>query len=96
VWEALVSAARPRSWRERLGRGFTAREVWQRLPEALREELKGEPGPEVVRERRAIEQVYRGLLELCTQGRVRRRTASFWIEPRSKGHRGAVVDLFRS
>jgi hypothetical protein len=50
----------------------------------------------VVQERRAINQVYRALVELATIGRVKRRQAGFWMELKSKGHRGAVVDLFKA
>lgn len=93
---ALLEAARPRNLRERWSRGFTARQVLERLAPEAQEELRGAEGPEVLRERRAIDQVYRALVALATVGRVQRRQAGFWIELRSKGHRGAVVDLFKA
>ena len=94
--ETLLTAARPRTLRERLGRGFTARQVLERLPETVQAELRSGGGAEVVQERRAINQVYRALVELATIGRVKRRQAGFWVELKSKGHRGAVVDLFKA
>ncbi|HNH46132.1 MAG TPA: hypothetical protein PKY30_03785 [Myxococcota bacterium] len=89
----LYAALQPRGLRERLFPGLSAGQVYERLAPEIREEISGE-GPSVVQQRRGIDQVYRRLKELARQGKLRSRTASLWMNLRSKGHRSAVVDLY--
>jgi hypothetical protein len=89
----LYAALRPRGLRERLLPGLSAVQVYERLPPEIREEIGGE-GPSVVQQRRGVDLVYRRLKELAGLGKLRSRTASLWMNLRSKGHRNAVVDLY--
>jgi hypothetical protein len=89
----LYAVLRPRGLLERLFPGLSAGQVFARLPVEIQQELGGE-GPSVVQQRRGIDQVYRRLKELVRLEKLRCRTASLWMNLRSKGHRSAVVDLF--
>lgn len=92
--EALLEALLPRSWRERFGRGYTAKEVFERLKPELQAFLRGEEEG-VVAERRAIDTVYRRLMRMSEEGRIRRKTVGYWLLLNTKGYRNMVVDLFR-
>ncbi len=98
--EAVLAALRPCSLgeavRASLIGGWSAAQVVERLTETARAAglaaFEGEP---IVQERRLRTSVHALLVELAVAGRVRRRASRYGVELRSKGHRHAVVDVFR-
>ena len=78
--------------RARVSGGFTALQVWQRLPAELRADL-GDDGP--VAERRGVEQVRSTLDALVSEGRVVRRRVEMTVPLNTKGPRSVVVDAYR-
>jgi hypothetical protein len=98
--EALVVALRPRTVGERVRArivgGWSARQVLARLPSDLVAAWVAGGGEDpIVRERRLADAVHAALLDLTHGGQVRRQVARYGVELRSKGHRYAVVDVFR-
>ena len=96
--DAVLAALRPRSFRERLRThtfgGWSVRQVTQRLPlDAWGPTSSSEP--EIVRERRQIEEVRNVLLGLVSEGRVRRQASSYGTQIVAKGGREVIVDVFR-
>ena len=99
--EVVLAALRPKGLRERaraliLG-GWSAMQIRARLAEPV-----GEPVPagdfeeaSFLRERALVEATRAELLALVHEGRVFRSTSSYGVELRSKGHRQAVLDVFR-
>lgn len=87
---ALLDALRPRGAGERVrqvvSRGWTASQVYDRLPEDVRARMTG-PRP--------IDEVHRTLVDLARDGRVRVRRARWAMPLNTKGMRDMVVDLFR-
>lgn len=97
---AVLAALRPRSLAERargvLVGGWSARQVLERLkPEEREAGLAALEGDPIVRERRLATEVHSTLVSLTAEGRVQRRASRYGVELRSKGHRHAVVDVFR-
>lgn len=89
--EAVLRALRPAGLREavrlRLGGGYTAMQVVERIPGVATDDL--------VAARAEVERVRQALLELAADGRVIRTRSTFAAELKSKGYRGVVVDVFR-
>lgn len=98
--EAVLAALRPRTLgeavRAALIGGWSAAQVVERLSEEARSAglaaFEGEP---IVQDRRLRTAVHAALVELAVAGRVKRRVSRYGVELRSKGHRHAVVDVFR-
>lgn len=97
--EHVVEALSPRSPRERvrilLSRGFTAVQVYERLPEEVRDALAGDLEEPNARVRRGIDRVHRALLGLVEVGRVKRRRERYAMFVNTKGERGMLVDVYR-
>ncbi len=97
---AVLCALAPRSTGERVRcwvvGGWTAWQVLERLePDEVADWLAAEEGELIVNQRRLATAVHTTLVELAAAGRVRRRASRYGVELRSKGHRHAVVDVFR-
>lgn len=95
----LLAALRPRDAGERLTqvirRGWTALQVYERLPEAVQSELAVGPENPTVAARQAVDRVFRGLIALSQAGKVRRRRVAYGMILNTKGGRGMLVDVFR-
>lgn len=89
--DAVLLALRPAGVREairlRLGGGYTAMQVVERIP--------GVATTDLVAARAEVERVRQALLALAAEGRVIRTRSTFAAELKSKGYRGVVVDVFR-
>lgn len=89
--ETILAALRPAGLREalrlRLGGGYTAMQVVERIP--------GVATDDPVVARAEVERVRRLLLNLSMEGRVVRSRSTFAAELKGKGYRGVVVDVFR-
>lgn len=96
---ALLDALRPRDTRERAAqlvlRGWTAMQVYERLPASLQAELAAGPENPTVGARQAVDRVFRALLALTQAGQVRRRRVAYGMILNTKGGRGMLVDVFR-
>jgi hypothetical protein len=96
--EAVLAALRPTGLRDRLRvrvtGGYTALQVWERLPGSVRDAL-GDPA-DVVAARRGVERVQRVLHGLVDAGRVERVRVKLNIALGSKGPRDVLVDAFRT
>lgn len=96
--EAVIEALRPHGARERLrglvARGYSAIQVYERLPAEARALAEaGAPMPEQA-PRVGLDRVHRVLTELVRAGRVKKRRESYGIVLNTKGHRGMVVDVY--
>ena len=95
----LLDALRPRDARERLRqvllRGYTAMQVYQRLPEEVQASLQEGPTERVVAERQAVDRVQRALIGLSVAGTIRRRQVEYGMFVNTKGTRGMLVDVYR-
>ena len=78
--------------RLRLGGGYTALQVWERLPGPARAGL-GEADETAIR--RAVERVQRRLHALAADGKVARDRTRMTIRLNTKGPRDIVVDVYR-
>ncbi|MFN7146357.1 MAG: hypothetical protein ACK4YP_21470 [Myxococcota bacterium] len=94
---AVLAALRPAGLRERVrlrvGGGYTALQVWERLAPEVRATLGGEGDPVAVR--RGVERVQRRLAALAAEGVVRRERARVTVTLNTKGPRDILVDVFR-
>lgn len=92
---AVLAALRPAGLRERIrlrvGGGYTALQVWERLAPEVRV-VVGEGDPVAVR--RGVERVQRRLLVLAAAGTVRRDRARMTVPLNTKGPRDILVDVF--
>lgn len=92
---AVLAALRPTRLRERIrlrvGGGYTALQVWERLAPEVRATL-GDGDPVAVR--RGVERVQRRLLALVAVGTVRRDRARMTVALNTKGPRDILVDVF--
>lgn len=97
--DALLAALTPVDGRERLRqllvRGWTAVQVFERLPDAVRRELSAGPENETVAARQAVDRVHRALIALSKAGKVQRRRVTYGMFVNTKGTRGMIVDVFR-
>lgn len=93
---ALRAALAPRGLAERvrlgLGRGFTALQVWERLPAPVRATLGDE---EPVAVRAGVERVRRRLDALAATGDVLRARERMTVPINTKGPRDVLVDVYR-
>lgn len=96
---ALLDALRPRDARERLRqavvRGYTALQVYERLPAEVQRALGEGPEDPTVAARQAVDRVFKALLALSKDGRVRRRRVTYGMFLNTKGTRGMIVDVYR-
>lgn len=88
---ALAPAGIAERVRLRLSQGWTAKQIWERLDEAARQELLRATGED---QRRAIDRVYRVLLELSEAGGARRSQVKYTMRLNTKGPRDMLVDVF--
>lgn len=95
----ILEALRARDPRERLrqlvARGYTAMQVYERLPAEIQQSLQSGPTEPVVAERQAIGRVQRALIALAAEGTIRRRRVEYGMFLNTKGTRGMIVDVYR-
>lgn len=95
----LLAALRPRSLRDRarllLTHGYTAVQVYERLPAEVQRDLADGADDPTAAARRAVDRVHRALVALAARGGVRRRRETYSMILNTKGERGMVVDVWR-
>jgi hypothetical protein len=95
---ALATAMLPLGLRERaqlwVTKGWTAAQLYQRLPAALQDVLAAQHTTDG--RRRAVDLVYNALLLLTRQGRVQRKQVRYTMNVNTKGPRDMLVDVFRA
>ena len=96
--DALVKALLPLGLRERgqlwVTKGWTAAQLYQRLPAALQTALAAQHATDG--RRRAVDLVYNALLLLTRQGRAQRKQVRYTMNVNTKGPRDMLVDVFRA
>ena len=96
--EAITRALRPVGVVERtrlwVTKGWTAAQVYQRLPTAMQTTLAAQHPTDG--QRRAVDAVYHTLLLLTREGRVRRQQVRYTMDLNTKGPRDMLVDVFRA
>ena len=75
-------------------KGWTAAQLYQRLPAALQTALAAQHANDG--RRRAVDLVYNALLLLARQGRVQRKQVRYTMNVNTKGPRDMLVDVFRA
>lgn len=75
-------------------KGWTAAQLYQRLPAALQTALAAQHANDG--RRRAVDLVYNTLLLLARQGRVQRKQVRYTMNVNTKGPRDMLVDVFRA
>lgn len=100
---SILQALQPNGLRERarflISPGFSAQQVFERLPAAVQAELcaggdERSVADPIVARRKAVDLIYRTLNRLAETGQVARRKVAYGVELKSKGQRGVLVDVY--
>ena len=96
--QAIASALRPVGLTERaqlwVTKGWTAAQVYQRLPPAMQATLAERHAHDG--RRRAVDAVYNVLILLAREGNVQRKQVRYTMDLNTKGPRDMLVDVFRA
>ncbi len=96
--QAIARALRPVGLGERaqlwVTKGWTASQVYQRLPPAMQATLAERHAHDG--RRRAVDAVYNVLLLLAREGHVQRKQVRYTMDLNTKGPRDMLVDVFRA
>jgi hypothetical protein len=97
--DAVLAALRPSGLRDRLHAavtgGYTALQVFERLPAPVRAEIEAGPTEPVLAARQGVDRVARALVGLVAAGHVHRKRVAYGMQVNTKGGRGMVVDVYR-